>query len=76
MIRDILYCGELIKRLNDILVRCANKELKIDDMTTSQIKLLIIISETESESITLKKLEKYLGVSQAAIAGIVARLEK
>ena len=76
MIRDKLYCGELIKRLNDILVRCANKELKIDDMTTSQIKLLIIISETESESITLKELEKYFGVSQATIAGIVARLEK
>ena len=43
MVRDKLHCGELIKRLNDILGTCANKELKSDDMTASQIKMLIII---------------------------------
>ena len=59
MVRDKLYCGELIKRLNDILGTCANKELKSDDMTASQIKMLIIISETKNESITLKELEKH-----------------
>lgn len=76
MQRENLHCGELIKRLNDMLGRCANKELKDDDMTTSQIKMLIIISETENECITLKELEKHFGVAQATIAGTVARLEK
>ena len=76
MVRDKLHCGELIKRLNDILGTCANKELKSDDMTASQIKMLIIISETKNESITLKELEKHFGVAQATVAGIVARLEK
>ena len=66
MVRDKLHCGELIKRLNDILGTCANKELKSDDMTASQIKMLI----------TLKELEKHFGVAQATVAGIVARLEK
>ena len=74
MVRDKLHCGELIKRLNDILGTCANKELKSDDMTASQIKMLIIISETKNESITLKELEKHFGVAQATVAGIVARL--
>lgn len=63
MVRDKLHCGELIKRLNDILGTCANKELKSDDMTASQIKMLIIISETKNESITLKELEKHFGVA-------------
>lgn len=76
MTREKLHCGELIKRLSDILGRCANNELKGDDMTASQLKMLIIINETKNESITLKELEKHFGVAQATIAGIVARLEK
>ena len=44
MRKEPLNCGELIKRLNDILSRCANKDLKADDMTASQIKMMIIIS--------------------------------
>ena len=38
MQRESLHCGELIKRLNDILGRCANEELRADDMTSSQVK--------------------------------------
>ena len=74
--RHALNCGELIKRLNDILGKCVNNELKNDNMTASQIKMLIIISETDNECITLKELEKHFGVAQATIAGTVARLEK
>lgn len=76
MRKEPLHCGELIKRLSDILSRCANKDLKADDMTASQIKMMIIISETDGECITLKELEKYFGVSQATIAGLALRLEK
>ena len=39
MQRESLHCGELIKRLNDILGRCANEELRADDMTSSQVKI-------------------------------------
>ncbi|MGN0320129.1 MAG: MarR family winged helix-turn-helix transcriptional regulator [Lachnospiraceae bacterium] len=76
MERESLHCGELIKRINDILGANANKALKEDDMTTSQIKMLITISETKEECITLKELEKYFGVAQATIAGTASRLEK
>ena len=31
--RHALNCGELIKRLNDILGKCVNNELKNDNMT-------------------------------------------
>ena len=76
MQRESLHCGELIKRLNDILGRCANEELRADDMTSSQVKMLMIINETKDECITLKELEKHFGVAQATIAGTAARLEK
>lgn len=76
MQRESLHCGELIKRLNDILGRCSNEELRADDMTSSQVKMLMIINETKDECITLKELEKHFGVAQATIAGTAARLEK
>ena len=47
MQRKSLHCGELIKRLNDILGRCSNEELRADDMTSSQVKMLMIINETK-----------------------------
>lgn len=53
MQRESLHCGELIKRLNDILGRCSNEELRADDMTSSQVKMLMIINETKDECITL-----------------------
>ena len=49
MQRESLHCGELIKRLNDILGRCANEELRADDMTSSQVKMLMIINETKDD---------------------------
>lgn len=64
MQRESLHCGELIKRLNDILGRCANEELRADDMTSSQVKMLMIINETKDECITLKELEKHFGVAR------------
>ncbi len=76
MQRESLHCGELIKRLNDILGRCSNEELRADDMTSSQVKMLMMINETKDECITLKELEKHFGVAQATIAGTAARLEK
>lgn len=76
MQRESLHCGELIKRLNDILGRCANEKLREDDMTSSQVKMLMTINETKDECITLKELEKHFGVAQATIAGTAARLEK
>ncbi len=54
----------------------ANEELRADDMTSSQVKMLMIINETKDECITLKELEKHFGVAQATIAGTAARLEK
>lgn len=76
MQRESLHCGELIKRLNDILGRCANKDLRNDGMTSSQVKMLVTINETEEECMTLKELESYFGVAQATVAGTAARLEK
>lgn len=74
MSADSLHSGELIKRLNGILEKRANKSLNEDGVTFSQMKLLCILEK--DGSLTLKELEKYFCVAQATIAGIVVRLEK
>ncbi|MGN1319186.1 MAG: MarR family winged helix-turn-helix transcriptional regulator [Lachnospirales bacterium] len=72
----LLECGELIKRINDILAKKANKELQEIDITLSQIKFLCTLDNNPNKSATLKELEKYFGVTQATVAGIASRLEK
>lgn len=76
MSQEMLSCGALIKRLDDIMEKNANCHLQKMGITFSQIKLLIILSEREDKSATLKELERHFNVSQATIAGITARLEK
>jgi len=71
-----LHCGELIKRINDIIEKKANNNLNKEDITVSQFKMLIRLNETSDGSFTLKELEKYFGVAQSTIAGIASRLEK
>lgn len=71
-----LHCGELIKRINDIIEKNANNNLNKEDITVSQFKMLIRLNETSDGSFTLKELEKYFGVAQSTIAGIASRLEK
>ncbi len=71
-----LHCGELIKRISDIIEKNANNELNKEDITVSQLKMLFVLTETPDGSATLKELEKYFGVAQSTVAGIVSRLEK
>ena len=76
MLKPPVYCSVLIKRICDTFETQVNKDLRENEITLSQMKMLIHLDLEESNSATMKKLEKDLGASQATIAGIAARLEK
>lgn len=71
-----LSCGELLKRLNDLMKKKANQDFQEQDITFSQVKMLVRLHEMPDGETTLKELERYFGAAQATIAGIAVRLEK
>lgn len=76
MDRGPMPCGALIKRINECLERNANMYLYEHKITFPQMKILMFLNETPGNSMPLKGIEHYFDVSQATIAGTVARLEK
>ena len=76
MDRNTLYCGELMKRLYDMIEKDANSEMQKEDVTLSQMKMLSFLRGRADRSAMLKEMERFFDVSQATIAGIAARLEK
>ena len=62
-----LYCGELIKRLNDAIKKEANNDLQKHGVTVVQIKVLIKLDHAEENTLPLKELERYFDVSQATM---------
>ena len=76
MDRNMLYCGEIMKRLYDMIEKDANSEMQKEDVTLSQMKMLTFLRGKDDSSAPRKEMERYFDVSQATIAGIAARLEK
>ncbi len=71
-----LYCGELIKRLNDTIKKEANNDLQKHGVTVVQMKVLIKLDHARENILPLKELERYFDVSQATMAGVIVRLER
>jgi len=61
----------LIKQVCDGVEREINNALRQQNVTYSQIQLLLRLSETENGTLPFKALEERLGVSQAAVARLV-----
>lgn len=68
--------GMLIKQLNSELEKDANNALRRDNLTLSQISVLIELNEAENQELDMKQMEKKLHVAQSTLAGIVSRLEE
>jgi DNA-binding MarR family transcriptional regulator len=68
--------GSRIKQIHDALERDANNLFRAKNLTLSQWRLLLVLSEASDGSHPLKTLEKLMHVSQATTAGIVQRLEQ
>ena len=66
----------LIKMMNEAIEKRANILLKEYDVTSGQIRILVVLSTIENNECTLKNLEKIFSFSQAAIAAVAVRLEQ
>lgn len=69
-------CGMLIRHLHMALAKKSDNALKEHDLTLSQLSALLILRDRPEKELTLKELERFMQVSQPAVAGIVTRLEK
>ncbi len=69
-------CGLLIKNIDRCLAKRANDTLIEDDITFSQLRFISYIYEKESQTASLKEMEKFYNVAQPTVAGIIKRLEK
>ena len=69
-------CGALIKKIHDEIEKQANALLRQQDLTLSQMNVLMELDAISSHALTLKELEGLLHVAQSTAAGIVMRLEQ
>ena len=69
-------CAVLIKQIHSELEKNANNMLRQDDLTMSQVNVLMILNQAEGKQLELKQLERQPHVAQPTAAGIVKRLEQ
>ena len=69
-------CGALIKKVHDEIEKKANALLRQQDLTLSQMNVLMELEASPNHQLTLKELEGLLHVAQSTTAGIVVRLEQ
>ena len=69
-------CGALIKKVHDEIEKKANALLRQQDLTLSQMNVLMELEASPNHQLTLKELEGLLHVAQSTAAGIVVRLEQ
>ncbi len=67
-------CGILLKRVNDILTRRVNNELRGEGLTMTQIRVLTLLDRRADGKASMKDIEKDLGVSQPTAVGVYRRL--
>ncbi|MGN1137235.1 MAG: MarR family winged helix-turn-helix transcriptional regulator [Oscillospiraceae bacterium] len=68
-------CAMLIKQIHSELEKNANNMLRKDDLTLSQVGLLLELEKSENCQLELKELEEVLHIAKPTAVGIVQRLE-
>ncbi len=69
-------CGKLIKQIHDELEKQANNALSSQNLTLTQMRVLMELASIPKRQLPLKELESLLHVAQSTAAGIVIRLEQ
>lgn len=67
-------CARVIKMIDELIEKRANRELQRYNLTVSQVRILTELYSAAEEMCSMKELERRFGVSQATVQGIVARL--
>ena len=67
--------GLRVKKINDLMAKRGNYELKKLGLTFSQFHCLVYLEKCTGQQAPLKQLENHFEVAQATMAGIVGRLE-
>ena len=68
-------CSALIKQINDLMEKNANNTLRTEDLTMSQIGVLIALDQAYEKTLSMKELKEHFAVSQPTMFGTVRRLE-
>ena len=68
--------GLLIKQIHDCLDKQANNSLRDLNLTMMQVSVLTALQESAGKQLSMKELERYFGVAQSTMTGIVSRLEQ
>ena len=68
-------CSALIKQINDSLEKSANHTLRTEDLTMSQIAVLIALDCASEKTLSMKQLQEHFSVAQPTMFGTVRRLE-
>lgn len=76
MWKDNNVCGMLIRHLHMALAKKSDNALRKYDLTLSQSSALLTLRDSPDRELSLKELERFMHISQPAVAGIVTRLEK
>lgn len=69
-------CAMLIKQIHSELEKNGNNSLRKDDLTVSQISVLIELDKTAEKQLELKYLEEALHIAKSTTVGIIKRLEQ
>lgn len=67
-------CGILIKQIHDCLEKHGNNNLRKNDLTIMQMRVLMTLNSSADYTMSLKELEKEFHVAQPTMAGIISRL--
>lgn len=73
---ELNTCGILIRQIHNALEKRANNQLKADNLTYSQMSVLVTIRNVPAKKLTFKELEKCLSLAQSTTAGLIFRLEQ
>ena len=68
--------GLLIKQIHDKLEKQANNALRQQGLTLMQVSVLLTLQSAEGKRCSMKELERFFGVAQSTVAGVVSRLEQ
>lgn len=68
--------GLLFKQIHDRLEKQSNNALRAKDLTMMQVSVLMELQKAMEQRLSMKELERYFGVAQSTVAGIVSRLEQ